>query len=363
MSLVTLAALVGGLALLIAGAELLVRGASRLAVAAGVSPLVVGLTVVAFGTSAPEAAVTTQAAVDGRTALAVGSVIGSNIFNVLVILGLSAAIAPLVVHQRLVRFDVPLMIAVSLLAFGLAANGRIGRWEGALLVSVIVVYTVFVVWQARRARADVQAEYAREFRGRPPGALALAREAALVVAGLILLVAGSRVLVGAATELARWFGVSELVIGLTVVAAGTSLPEAAASVVAALRGARDIAVGNVVGSNLFNLTAALGLAAVVSDEGLPVSAHVLQLDMVVMLMVAVACLPIAFTGHRISRWEGWLFLGYYFAYTAYLILAAREDTRLQVFTDVMVIFVIPLTAVTLGVLAWRAWIAQRRPGV
>ena len=354
MSSVTIGTLVLGLVLLIAGAEALVRGASRLATAAGMSPLIVGLTVVAFGTSAPEMAVSAVAAAQGQPTVAIGNVIGSNIFNVLFILGLSAIIIPLVVHQQLVRFDVPLMIGVSVLVYILAANGSISRLEGALLFAGIVAYTVFLIRQGRKENAEVEAEYAREYSDKPHTRATLIRDGLLVVAGLAILVLGSRLLVNSATELARWFGVSELVIGLTIVAAGTSLPEVAASVIASLRGERDIAVGNVVGSNLFNLLAVLGMAALVAPDGLPVSAHVLRLDMVVMVAVAVACLPIFFTGHLIARWEGLVFLAYYGAYTAYLILAARQDIRIEVFSDVMLLFVIPLTVITLGIFTWRS---------
>lgn len=360
MSLATSVLFVIGLAALILGAELLVRGASRLAAVVGISPLVIGLTVVAFGTSTPELAVSVQSAWAGQADVAVGNVVGSNIFNVLLILGLSAVITPLVVAQQLVRWDVPLMIGASLVFWGFALDGSLGRLEGLILFAGLVAYTVFLIRQSRRESRAVEAEYAHEY-----GAAAGAKphrgsDLLLILAGLALLVAGSRWLVDGAVALSRWLGVSELVIGLTVVAAGTSLPEVATSVVASLRGERDIAVGNVVGSNLFNLLSVLGLAGVVAPGGLPVSPAALAFDIPVMVAVAVACLPVFFTGWVIARWEGFLFLAYYGAYVLYLILAASGQEALPLLRDVM-LFIVPLTALTLLVLAWRAWGRKQNP--
>ncbi|HEY5790705.1 MAG TPA: calcium/sodium antiporter, partial [Gammaproteobacteria bacterium] len=292
MSLPDLGLLLLGLLLLVAGAELLVRGAVRLAGAWGVSPLVVGLTVVAFGTSAPELAVSLSAAWRGQAGadLALGNVVGSNIFNVLLILGLSAAITPLVVAQKLVRVDVPLMIGVSLLVLLLALDGAIGRGDGLLLFAGIVAYSVFAVVHGRREADAVAQQYADALDGAPAGGPA--RHLGLVLVGLVLLVLGARWLVHGATGLARGFGVSELVIGLTVVAGGTSLPEVATSVVASLRGQRDIAVGNVVGSNLFNLLGVLGLSGLAAPDGLVVIDSVRGFDLPVMIAAAIACLPI-----------------------------------------------------------------------
>jgi cation:H+ antiporter len=334
-----------GLILLIAGAEALVRGASRLAATVGLSPLVIGLTVVAFGTSAPELAVSVGASLAGRTDIAVGNVVGSNIFNVLFILGLSALIAPLTVARQLVRLDVPLVIVISGLVLLLGLDGRIGRLEGALLFAGLLGYLAFLL---RAGQGDA-----------PAGDRAAARrawplDALLVVAGLAMLILGSRWLVAGATQLAAQFGVSELVIGLTVVAAGTSLPEVVTSVVASLRGERDIAVGNVVGSNLFNLLGVLGLSAVAAPDGLLVSPAARHFDLPIMLVAAFACLPIFFTGYRIARWEGALFLGYYAAYTVYLLLAATQHDALGPFSQAMLFFALPLTAITLALLAGRA---------
>jgi cation:H+ antiporter len=342
-----------GFVLLIGGAEALVRGASRLALAAGLSPLVVGLTVVAFGTSAPELAVSLQSSLTGQADIAVGNAVGSNIFNILFILGAAAVITPLRVAQRLVRLEVPLMIGVSALLWALTVDGRLGRLDGSVLFAGMVVYTVFAIRQSRRESALVKREYAAEFDTRGPASYRdLIVQGALILGGLAALVLGARWLVRGAVLLARTFGLSELIIGLTIVAAGTSLPEVATSIVASLRGERDIAVGNVVGSNIFNILAVLGLAAIVAPNGVVVSSAALSFDIPVMIAAALACLPVFVTGGAIARWEGALFLAYFVAYTLYLVLnAVGHDAAVQL-TTVMA-FAVPLTAVTLAVLAFR----------
>lgn len=329
-----------GLALLIIGAEVLVRGASRLAVRVGISPLIIGLTVVAFGTSSPELAVSLKAAFDDQAGIAIGNVVGSNIFNVLFILGIAALIAPLTVAPQLIRLDIPLMIALSALLLVLSLDGLLGRLDSLLLVTSLAAYLVFLFLHSRREAApspEVEA---------PP----LPRNLVMVFGGLVLLVLGSRWFVGAAVELAGALGVSEQVVGLTIVAAGTSLPEVVTSIIAALRGERDIAVGNVVGSNVFNILGVLGLSGVLAPSGIAVSTAMLSFDIPVMITVALACLPICLTGGTISRWEGGVLLGYYFAYTIYLVLQVTHHDALHGFSTVMIYFVLPLTALTLTVL-------------
>jgi cation:H+ antiporter len=244
------------------------------------------------------------------------------------------------------------MIGVSVLTLLLAADGSIGRLDGLLLFAGMVAYTVFQIVTSRRESLAVKDEYAREYGSKPSS---WARNAVLVLAGLGLLVLGSRWLVDGAVAFAQYLGVSELVIGLTIVAAGTSLPEVATSILAALRGERDIAVGNVVGSNIFNLLGVLGIAGLVAPGGLPVRDALLHFDLPVMIAVAVACLPIFASGALIARAEGVLFLAYYSAYASYLVLAAQQHDALPVFSAVMQSFVLPLTAVTLAVLSYRHW--------
>jgi len=355
---------VAGLVLLVLGAEALVRGASRLASSLGVPPLVVGLTVVAYGTSTPEMAVSLQAALAGQADISLGNIVGSNIFNVLFILGLSAMIAPLVVSRKLVQIDVPLMVGVSALMLVMALDGRISRLDGAILAALVLIYTAFLVRQARKERTASREAAAAAGGGNAvpapgPTARMWAVNLAYIAAGLGLLVLGSGWFVESSMAIARMMGVSELVIGLTIVAAGTSMPEVATSIIATVRGERDIAVGNVVGSNIYNILAVLGFAALLSPAGVGVAPAALDFDIPVMLAAAVACLPIFFTGHLIARWEGWLFFGYYVAYTLFLIFASQRHDALPAFSLVMEMFVIPLTAITLIVLAVRARRQQR----
>ncbi len=356
MDWVTIVLFVMGLGLLIVGAELLVRGASSIAAALGISPLVIGLTVVSFGTSSPELAVSLQAALKGQSDLSLGNVVGSNIFNVLLILGVCALIIPLFVQLQLIRLDVPLMIAISVLLLGLAWDGVLGRIEGSVLALGLLGYLTFTVIQSRKEQALDATTTLRDDTDRSPRGLLLMAGMALL--GLGLLVLGADWLVDGAISFARAFGVSELVIGLTIVAAGTSLPEVATSVIAALRGERDIAVGNVVGSNIFNILGILGITALISP--INVAPAALSFDISVMIAVAVACLPIFFSGQTIARWEGAVLLGCYLSYTTYLILASSGNTQLGLFNVVMLV-VIPLTAILVLTPAVLALIRKQQP--
>ena len=347
-------AVLGGLLLLVAGGELLVRGAVAIADAARVTPLVIGLTVVAFGTSAPELAVSFRAAAVGQTDLAVGNVVGSNIFNVLLILGISALITPLTVSTRLIRFDVPLMIVASVALLGMGCDGRLSRVEAGVLFAGLLGYLFWTLRQARREALPPDGDFATDgdIRSRAPFRVILLGSV-LVCGGLILLALGSHSLVAGCIAVARIAGVSELIIGLTIVAVGTSLPEVAASILAAVRGQRDLAVGNIVGSNLFNILGILGLSGLVSPKPIQVSPAALRFDIPVMIAVAVACLPIFFTGKRIARWEGVLFLVYYIVYVSLLVLTAVGSQVAHSLSLVMSLFVIPLTVVTLAVTVIR----------
>ena len=362
MTLMTFVYLIAGLVLLVAGAEVLVRGAAKLAAQFGIPPLIIGLTVVAFGTSAPETAVSVQAAFNNSGDLAIGNVIGSNIANVLLILGLTAVVAPLIVSRQLIRLDVPIMIGASLVVYALAWDGSLSRLDGALLFAGVLAYTSFLIISSRRDKSAVAEddEFAKEFGlNEPAKPYAWVINLGLIIAGLVLLVSGSNFLVESAVTMARALGISELVIGLTVVAIGTSLPELATSIMAAIKGERDIAVGNIVGSNIFNLLCVLGLASLVSPQAISVAANALAFDFPVMIAVAVACLPIFFAGYRINRWEGLLFLAYYVAYTVYLVLSSTGRPFAEVFGEAMLGYALPLTAVTLVIIAGRAWHKQK----
>lgn len=342
-----------GLGTLVLGAEMLVRGAGRLATSLGISPLVVGLTVVAFGTSSPEVAVSVQAALSGKTDLAVGNMIGSNIFNILFILGISALIAPLMVNAQIIRQEVPILIGSCLLLLGVSLDRRIGPAESAVLLGALLSYTAFLIAQARKEPGNTAGLYQKKNQEAGTWDRPLYMQIILIFTGLFLLVTGSDWLVSASITFAKFLGVSDMVIGLTIVAAGTSMPEVATSVTAALKGERDIAVGNVIGSNTFNILGGLGITGLVASGGLPVPVAVMNFDLWVMLAACFACIPIFTSGREIARWEGGVFFGYYVAYVCYLILASQNHDALGAYSAVMMVFVIPLTAITLVVMMLR----------
>jgi len=345
---------IAGLVILIVGADLLVRGASRLAAAFGISPLVIGLTIVAIGTASPEIAVSLQAAVNGQGDLTLGNVLGSNIFNILFILGITALLGPIVIAEQLIRKDAPIMLGVSLLALGLASDGKLGFVDGTVLLLCMVVYVVFALRQSRLESTKVQNEYAEEFAEKQPRTTKnMLMNLIFILAGLGLLVWGSRWLVDSAVFIAKALGVSELVIGLTIVAVGTSLPEVATSVIAALKKESDIAVGNAVGSNIFNLLGVLGLGALLAHDGISVAERVLRLDFLVMVFVALVSLPVFYIDNRISRTEGMLLLGYYVLYVTYVVLQASNNSALSVVTLFIIVFA-PITFIALVVVAVRS---------
>lgn len=339
-----------GLVLLIVGADVLVRGASTLATAAGISPLVVGLTVVAFGTSAPELAVSVKAALIHQGDVAMGNAVGSNIMNVLLILGLSAVTAPLLVSRQLVTFDVPVMIIAAVAVFAFAWDGEISRMEGIILVLGVIAYTTVLILRSRREhRLATDAPVARA-----TGAGKMALNLMLMIIGISMLVVGAAWLVRGAIALARMLQVDELVVSLTVIAVGTSLPEIATSLLATWRGERDIAVGNVVGSNIFNLLSIVGIASVV--QPLAISNKLLRFDLPVMLGVCVICWPVFLIGRRILRVEGVIFLAAYLVYTAYLVIDASNQGALPQFRFWMMVAVLPLLVI--GLLT--AWLLEHR---
>ena len=360
MSLSSLAIFAAGVVILVIGAELLVRGASGIAARTGLSSIVIGLTVVAFGTSTPELAVSVQSSLDGQADIALGNVVGSNIANVLLVLGLSAAVGGgLIVAQRIVRIDVPLMVLASAATWVMALDGSIGTLDGILLVSGLIVYTTWTVVAARRPDAAATAEYDEALDPDKLRSQPWWLDLGSIVLGLVGLVGGARLLVSAATDIAVDLGVPELVIGLTIVAVGTSTPEIATSVVAAMRGERDIAVGNAIGSNLFNLMGVLGLSAIVAPTALAVSESARTLDIPVMTAVAIACLPVFFNGYALKRWEGYVFLAYYVVYVVYLVLDGTDHQATDELGTAMGLFVLPLTVLTLAVVGARAWRRHR----
>ena len=343
-SLSTALVFLAGIVLLVVGADLLVRGASRLSLSAGLSPLVVGLTVVAFGTSAPELAVSMKAALAGTTGMAYGNVVGSNIANVLLILGLAALAAPLGISPAVLRRDLPFLLALSLLAALLALDGRLGAVDGLLLIAGGAAHVTVSLRQERSAAGPAREDAAATPRGRGP------LDGLSIAGGLALLVGGAQLLVSAATAVARSLGVSDLVVGLTVVAVGTSLPEIAASVLASIRGQREIAVGNVVGSNILNLAIVLALTALVAPGGIAVPADALRVDTPVMVLAALLCVPVFLRRREVTRGEGALFVLLYALYTAWLALKAQESPHLALVESFVLFAVAP--ALGAALLVW-----------
>ena len=353
--------LIVGLVLLVYSADFLVKGAANIAAALGISPLVVGLTVVAFGTSAPELAVSVMSAFKGQADIAVGNVIGSNIFNILLILGISALIIPLVVNAQLVRFDVPVMIGVSVLLYFLSVDGLISRMDGVVLFAILLSY-IFILLRISKKEKDagVLSEFEQEY-GKPAEDPKWLKNIAFVVFGVAGLVVGSDRLVFGAVFIAKHFGVSELIIGLTIISAGTSLPEVATSVMAALKGERDIAVGNVVGSNIFNIVTVLGISSMVSPAGIAVAKAALEFDMLFMIAIALAALPVFFHGYRIGRVSGFFFLAFFVAYIVYLILEAQGSAAFPTYRQVMVFYVTPATGVLLAAMLVSGFLKRKNP--
>jgi cation:H+ antiporter len=310
----TLLILVLGLVLLYFGAEGLVRGSSSLALRLGVGPLLVGLTVVAFGTSTPELVVSLKAAYLGQGDISVGNVVGSNICNIGLILGFSALIIPIKVASQIVRVDTPIMIGVTALALFLLHDGSLSRMEGVILFALLVGYVLFSIRLAKNQATDPLAEeFTEEIKVSKWGVW---QDVAFIAAGLVMLVFGARFLVDAAIDIAKAAGLSEAVIGLTIVAVGTSLPEFATSLVAALKKEADIAVGNVVGSNIFNILGILGISAAVTPLS---STGITDIDLGVMAAFAVVLWIFSRTGYRITRGEGFFLLVTYIAYVVWLV--------------------------------------------
>ena len=353
--LALVAKLVAGLVLLVVGAEFLVKGASRVAAILNIPPLIIGLTIVAYGTSAPEMSVSVMSSFSADSVdIAIGNVVGSNICNILLVLGMSSVVAPLIVTKQIIRSDVPIMIGVSLLLFMFALDGQIGRVDSIILFVGGVLYTLSLIYQTSKHSAE-QDEFAEEYSFNDPVTpVVWVKNIVYVIGGSALLILGSSWLVDSAVTIAEDFlGVSKLLVGLTIIALGTSLPELATSVVASFRGERDIAVGNVLGSNIFNILAVLGIAGIIAPNGIAVSPSVINFSAPVAIAVAFACLPIFYSGKQIDRYEGLLFLFYYLAYNGYLILDALNEkgtiapTILPLYIGVMLWVVIPLTVIAL----------------
>ena len=311
----------GGLALLVVAAEMIVRGGSAIAARLGISPLIIGLTFVALGTSAPELGVGIEAALEGEGSIAVGNIAGTNTVNILLILGLSAALRPLAIHVQTLRLELPAILLASLALFGLAQDGLLSRTDGLALLGFGILFTGLVVRAATKESFVVKRAFARGLglarltgvSGRAAG------EALMLAAGIAVIVIAANIFVDGAVALARLWQVSDAFIGLTVVAIGTSAPELVTTIVSTLRNDRDIAVGNLIGSSVYNIVIILAVTCIVPARPLPVEDVLVWIDIPVMIAVAMACVPVFYSGRQVSRTEGALFVAAYLGYLTYLI--------------------------------------------
>jgi len=311
--------IVGGLVALIAGAEVLVRAGTSLASSLGIRPIMIGLTVVSLGTSVPELAVGIGAARGGNGGLAIGNIVGANLVNILFVLGLSAALVPIALERATLRFDLPVMTSAALLLYLLSIDGELTRLDGVILLLGAVAYTAGLVRIGRRETADMAAGSATGVAGAADRDRPL-RQVLLLLVALAVVVVGAELLVDGAVSIARSLGVSDAVIGLTIVALGTTAPELVTTVASTLRGDRDLAIGNLIGSSIYNLCAILGLTVLVAPHGVPVPHEVLAADLVLLVVATAAAVPVFVTGSRISRIEGGLFVACYMGYLAWLLL-------------------------------------------
>jgi len=318
-------AFVAGLGLLVVGAELVVRGASRLAVSLGVKPLVIGITIVAVGTSAPELAVGIASSLQGSGALAVGNIAGTNVFNILFILSLSVLARPLPIHLQILKLELPVMIAAAVLLMVLAWDGVLTRLDGGILCGFAVLYTVVLIRMSRSETQAVQEEFREMYSAdavmtTQPVVQTRLRDAVVLAAGLGLSVLGASWLVDGAVDIARALSISEAMIGLTIVAIGTSAPELVTTIVATLKDERDVAVGNLLGSSIYNILVILGLTCMVSPAGVPVERQLMFVDIPLMTVVMIGAVPVFWTGRYVSRLEGGLGIAIYLAYLLSLVL-------------------------------------------
>jgi cation:H+ antiporter len=325
MTIDILLPLIGGLVLLVAGGELLVRGAIRVATRLGVSPLVIGLTLVGFGTSTPELVTSVQAALRGAPGIAYGNIVGSNIANILLILGASALLTPILVQSSALKRDAGFMVIVTLLFAALAGAMPLGQAVGGVFVVALAAYIYVAFQQERSGAGEHGAAYDKSLAAqeadpalipapRPGGAIAASLGIAL--GGLALVIIGGHFLVEGAVAFARSHGVSETVIGLTIVAVGTSMPELVTSVMAAIRKETDVAFGNIVGSNIYNILGIGGATALIAPTAVP--AEIVGFDNFVMIAASLLLVAFATTGRRIERWEGALLVAAYAGYIAWL---------------------------------------------
>ncbi len=336
--LIIFLAIVGGGVLLTYGANILVDNSSKLAQSWKISPIVVGLTIVAFGTSAPEFTVNVLSSVQGHPEIAMGNIVGSNIFNILIILGICALIKPLSIPKEIVKKDMPLLLLFTLLTWFWIQDNVLSFWEGFIFVSVLFYYTFYLIIDSRN-----NIETHEIPKNLPPQTLLMF----WVFFGLVLLVSGAKVFLYGAVEIANIFQVPKSVIALTIIAVGTSLPELAASLIATIKGEKEIAIGNVIGSNIFNLLGALGTSALVSPSGLPVELSMKSVDAKVMFATTALTMPLFIYRPFLSRIVGVVFVFLYVLYTYYLYLLSVKPEEISSYSNVVMSYFLPIAVIIL----------------
>jgi cation:H+ antiporter len=350
MDIITIFLFILGFALILGGADVLVRGAAKLAMDFGISPLVVGLTVVAYGTSAPELSISIQAMFEQQADISLGNVVGSNIANILLVLGIAALFRGLAVSRRIMKVDLPVMMTASIALFLFALDQYISVLEGAAFLSSGIIYTWYTIRKSRKEHKEIIPEESTE----SPASQIQKRtyhkslDFALILVGFVMLIFGSNILVDSVVIIAEAIGVSKIIISLSVIAIGTSLPEVATTLVAGLKGEVDIAVGNAIGSNIMNILIVVGVASMVHGAGITVSSIVSYVDIPLMIGVALLCVAVIFNGFIIKRWEGIVFIIYFAFYLFYLGLRSTESQHLALAIDLFIYVLVPLTVLFLS---------------
>lgn len=357
--IITIALFIAGLVALIAGAELFLKAVDHFGLKWGVSPLIMGLTVVAFATGAPELAISIKAAASGSADLVLGNIVGSNIANILLILGITSLISPINITRRIVKIDVPVVIVVSILLLVLAYDGKLTSVDGVILLGGFIGYSIYTYIHIKRSKDNDEQifEYEKSIDELAKGSWFYLKNGGLILFGLALIVMGSNWMVESAVEIATVLGLSELVIGLTIVSIGTSLPEVATSLSAARKGNADIAVANVLGSNLYNVLLTLGLTLIIAPNVLDVSDKAIHLDLPFMVAVSIACIPIFIAGFNLTRMDGFIFLFYYLSYLIYLVLEAVSSTFVSTIELAMLWAVVPGTVFYM---IWRIYLFRKQ---
>lgn len=341
--------IIGGLALLILGGEILIKSSTNLASRLGMKPIVIGLTIIAMGTSAPEIIINLSSISEGHSSLALGNILGSNIFNILFILGISALITPLIINQKLIKIDIPILIILTITVWIFSLDLNLSFNEGIILFILLILFIIFSIKFSKKESPEVIKEYENEF-STPRKSLLLT--IIYFCMGLTLLLLGSHYLVNGSVSLARSWGISELIIGITILACGSGTPEVVISVMAARKKEYDIAIGNIIGSCIFNILFVLGTSIIIFPNQ-PIPPEALNFDIPIMILTSIICLPICLSDQKVSRIEGLLLLLYFVSYISFIILNSSGHDAIEPFGKIVGLFFIPITMITLFIISLK----------